>query len=141
MYNVFSDYLEPLGVTICEETKPSEVYNQLRIAYNQGVEGILESTRLVTSGREDEDYKIINAVWSNKELHNIIRWINRKITLVIGIADYRTIDVRMRIAVNMMDKLVSSGDIDKRLNLIMFGNLISNVRQELGLINTEDLPF
>ncbi len=141
MYNVFSDYLEPLGVTICEETKPSEVYNQLRIAYNQGVEGILESTRLVTSGREDEDYKIINAVWSNKELHNIIRWINRKITLVMGIADYRTIDVRMRIAVNMMDKLVSSGDIDKRLNLIMFGNLISNVRQELGLINTEDLPF
>lgn len=141
MYNVFSDYLEPLGVTICEETKPSEVYNQLRIAYNQGVEGILESTRLVTSGREDEDYKIINAVWSNKELHNIIRWINRKITLIIGIADYRTIDVRMRIAVNMMDKLVSSGGIDKRLNLIMFGNLISNVRQELGLINTEDLPF
>jgi hypothetical protein len=141
MYNVFSDYLEPLGVTICEETKPSEVYNQLRIAYNQGVEGILESTRLVTSGREDEDYKIINAVWSNKELHNIIRWINRKITLIMGIADYRTIDVRMRIAVNMMDKLVSSGDIDKRLNLIMFGNLISNVRQELGLINTEDLPF
>lgn len=141
MYNVFSDYLEPLGVTICEETKPSEVYNQLRIAYNQGVEGILESTRLVTSGREDEDYKIINAVWSNKELHNIIRWINRKITLIMGIADYRTIDVRMRIAVNMMDKLVSSGDIDKRLNLIMFGNLISNVRQELGMINTEDLPF
>ncbi len=141
MYNVFSYYLEPLGVTICEETKPSEIYNQLRIAYNQGVEGILESTRLVTSGREDEDYKIINAVWSNKELHNIIRWINRKITLVMGIADYRTIDVRMRIAVNMMDKLVSSGDIDKRLNLIMFGNLISNVRQELGLINTEDLPF
>lgn len=141
MYNVFSDYLEPLGVTICEETKPSEVYNQLRIAYNQGVEGILESTRLVTSGREDEDYKIINAVWSNKELHNIIRWINRKITLIMGIADYRTIDVRMRIAVNMMDKLVSSGDIDKRLNLIMFGNLISNVRQELSMINTEDLPF
>lgn len=141
MYNVFSDYLEPLGVTICEETKPSEVYNQLRIAYNQGVEGILESTRLVTSGREDEDYKIINAVWSNKELHNIIRWINQKITLIMGIADYRTIDVRMRIAINMMDKLVSSGDIDKRLNLIMFGNLISNVRQELGLINTEDLPF
>lgn len=141
MYNVFSDYLEPLRVTICEETKPSEVYNQLRIAYNQGVEGILESTRLVTSGREDEDYKIINAVWSNKELHNIIRWINRKITLIMGIADYRTIDVRMRIAVNMMDKLVSSGDIDKRLNLIMFGNLISNVRQELGMINTEDLPF
>lgn len=141
MYNVFSDYLEPLGVTICEETKPSEIYNQLRIAYNQGVEGILESTRLVTSGREDEDYKIINAVWSNKELHNIIRWINRKITLIMGIADYRTIDVRMRIAVNMMDKLVLSGNIDKRLNLIMFGNLISNVRQELGLINTEDLPF
>ena len=141
MYSVFSNYLEPLGVTICEETKPSEIYNQLRIAYNQGVKGILESTRLVTSGREDEDYEIINAVWSNEDLHKIIQWINRNITLIIGIADYRTIDVRMRIATNMMDKLVDNGSLSSTLSVVMFGNLISNVRQELGIINTEDLPF
>lgn len=141
MYSVFSNYLEPLGVTICEETKPSEIYNQLRIAYNQGVKGILESTRLVTSGREDEDYEIINAVWSNEDLHKIIRWINRNITLIIGIADYRTIDVRIRIATNMMDKLVDNGSLSSTLSVVMFGNLISNVRQELGIINTEDLPF
>ena len=141
MYSVFSNYLEPLGVTICEETKPSEIYNQLRIAYNQGVKGILESTRLVTSGREDEDYEIINAVWSNEDLHKIIRWINRNITLIIGIADYRTIDVRMRIATNMMDKLVDNGSLSSTLSVVMFGNLISNVRKELGIISTEDLPF
>lgn len=141
MYSVFSNYLEPLGVTICEETKPSEIYNQLRIAYNQGVKGILESTRLVTSGREDENYEIINAIWSNEDLHKIIRWINRNITLIIGIADYRTIDVRMRIATNMMDKLVDNGSLSSTLSVVMFGNLISNVRQELGIINTEDLPF
>lgn len=141
MYSVFSNYLEPLGVTICEETKPSEIYNQLRIAYNQGVKGILESTRLVTSGREDEDYEIINAVWSNEDLHKIIQWINQKITLIIGIADYRTIDVRMRIATNMMDKLVDNGSLSSTLSVVMFGNLISNVRKELGIINTEDLPF
>ena len=141
MYSVFSNYLEPLGVTICEETKPSEVYNQLRIAYNQGVKGILESTRLVTSGREDEDYEIINAVWSNEDLHKIIRWVNRNITLIIGIADYRTIDVRMRIATNMMDKLVDNGSLSSTLSIVMFGNLISNVRQELGMISIEDLPF
>ena len=141
MYSVFSNYLEPLGVTICEETKPSEVYNQLRIAYNQGVKGILESTRLVTSGREDEDYEIINAVWSNEDLHKIIQWINQKITLIIGIADYRTIDVRIRIATNMMDKLVDNGSLSSTLSVVMFGNLISNVRQELGIISTEDLPF
>ena len=141
MYSVFSNYLEPLGVTICEETKPSEIYNQLRIAYNQGVNGILESTRLVTSGREDEDYEIINAVWSNEDLHKIIQWINQKITLIIGIADYRTIDVRMRIATNMMDKLVDNGSLSSTLSVVMFGNLISNVRKELGIISTEDLPF
>lgn len=141
MYSVFSNYLEPLGVTICEETKPSEIYNQLRIAYNQGVKGILESTRLVTSGREDEDYEIINAVWSNEDLHKIIQWINQKITLIIGIADYRTIDVRMRIATNMMDKLVDNGSLSSTLSVVMFGNLISNVRQELGIINIENLPF
>ena len=140
MYSVFSNYLQPLGVN-CEVIKPSEIYNRLRIAYNQGVEGILESTRMITSGNEDEDYQIIITVWSNKELHEILKWINRKITLIIGIADYRTIDVRIRIAANRLDKLVNSSSISSRLNLIIFGNLISNVRQELSLINTEDLPF
>lgn len=139
MYSVFSNYLEPLGVEFDEETKLSEVYRQLRIAYNQGVKGVLESTRIVTSGNEDEDYRIINAIWSNDALHKIVRWINEKITLIMGIADYRTIDVRIRIATNMMDNLTD--DVSPRLRTIIFGNLISNVRRELGIIGTEDLPF
>lgn len=144
MHSVFSNYLEPLypeAKDLYGEMKPSEIYDQLRIAYNQGAKGILESTRLISSTSEDENYQIIEAVWSNEELHKIVKWINQKITLIIGIADYRTIDVRMRIAVNMMDKLVDSGIISSKLNLIVFGNLISNVRQELSLIGTEDLPF
>lgn len=139
MYSVFSNYLEPLGVEFDEEAKLSEVYRQLRIAYNQGVKGILESTRIVTSGNEDEDYRIINAIWSNDALHKIVRWINEKITLIMGIADYRTIDVRIRIATNMMDNLTD--DVSPRLRTIIFGNLISNVRRELGILGTEDLPF
>jgi hypothetical protein len=139
MYSVFSNYLEPLGVEFDEEAKLSEVYRQLRIAYNQGVKGVLESTRIVTSGDEDEDYQIINAIWSNDALHKIVRWINEKITLVMGIADYRTIDVRIRIATNMMDNLTD--DVSPRLRTIIFGNLISNVRRELGILGTEDLPF
>jgi hypothetical protein len=144
MHSVFSNYLEPLypeAKDLYGEMKPSEIYDQLRIAYNQGAKGILESTRLISSTSEDENYQIIEAVWSNEELHKIVKWINQKITLIIGIADYRTIDVRMRIAINMMDKLVDSGIISSKLNLIVFGNLISNVRQELSLIGTEDLPF
>jgi hypothetical protein len=139
MYSVFSNYLEPLGVEFDEEAKLSEVYRQLRIAYNQGVKGVLESTRIVTSGNEDEDYRIINAIWSNDALHKIVRWINEKITLIMGIADYRTIDVRIRIATNMMDNLTD--DVSPRLRTIIFGNLISNVRRELGILGTEDLPF
>lgn len=139
MYSVFSNYLEPLGVEFDEEAKTSEIYRQLRIAYNQGVKGVLESTRIVTSGNEDEDYRIINAIWSNDALHKIVRWINEKITLIMGIADYRTIDVRIRIATNMMDNLTD--DVSPRLRTIIFGNLISNVRRELGIIGTEDLPF
>lgn len=139
MYSVFSNYLEPLGVEFDEEAKLSEVYRQLRIAYNQGVKGVLESTRIVTSGDEDEDYRIINAIWSNDALHKIVRWINEKITLIMGIADYRTIDVRIRIATNMMDNLTD--DVSPRLRTIIFGNLISNVRRELGILGTEDLPF
>ena len=142
MYSVFSNFLEPIGVKCGEETKSSEIYNQLRIAYNQGLVGILESHRLVTLQEfEDEIYWIIEEIWSNKNLHDIIIWINKKITLAIGIVDYRTIDVRLRIAINMINKLELSESISHELGLIISNNLITNVRKELSLINTEDLPF
>lgn len=136
MISIFSNYLSPiLGES--KEQKASEIYNQLRIAYNQGVKGILDNTRIISVGDEDLDYKITCEKFKNPAFLNWINWVNKKIVLSIGNEDYRTIDVRVRIAANMLDKIYTQ----KKFSTMLHGNLIYNVRREMSGINTEDLPF
>ena len=71
--SVFSNYLEPLReaclICLTEDPKPSEIYDWLRIAYNQGSIGIANTTRLIAPIAEDEDnYDIIEEVWRNEDL-------------------------------------------------------------------------
>lgn len=124
-------------------TKPSEVYNQLRIAYNQGVMGILDNAvLLVSNSLEDEiEYDIIYEIWQNKELLNVVHWINENITLRLGIDDYRTINVKIRIATGMIDRLVRESKLSLKIALSIYSNFGFNVQNEMSLINTEDLPF
>lgn len=141
MYSIFSDYLSPLGDCV-EDIKPSEVYDRLRIAYNQGAKGILDNTRLIASRNDDEiDYDIIYEVWRNKPLHDVVTWINKKILLQLGKESYQTIDVRIRIATGMLNKLVTEKLINKKCSRDIHENLIKNLRWEMSAINTEDLPF
>lgn len=146
MYSVFSNYLEPLieaNIIRTKPTKPSEVYNQLRIAYNQGVMGILDNAvLLVSNSLEDEiEYDIIYEIWQNKELLNVVHWINENVTLRLGIDDYRTINVKIRIATGMIDKLVRESKLSLKIALSIYSNFGFNVQNEMSLINTEDLPF
>lgn len=142
MISIFSNYLEPLGVKNCEGIRPSEIYNQLRIAYNQGAKGIVENARILSSGTADEfDYDILYEVWRKPRVHDILVWINKKIVLELGQLDYRAIDVRIRIATNMLNKLEREGYISKNFNIDVHDRFIMNVRREISAINTEDLPF
>ena len=140
--SVFSNYLDAIGVEIGTNTKPSEVYDQLRIAYNQGVKGIIECERIFVPQNEDEvDYDILYEIWRNERLHDILVWVNKKIILFLGIADYRTIGVRIRIATAMLNKIVYEGHLSEKLAYRIHNNFISSLNREICAINTQDLPF
>lgn len=139
MNSIFSNYLAPLGSNYCNESKPSVIYDQLRIAYNQGAKGILENSRIVRFPDDNDD--ILYEIWRNSHLHYIITWINKKITLAIGRENYRTIDVRIRIVVNMLKKLTEDGELSTKISNLIYDRLVTNVRREMSAINTEDLPF
>ena len=140
MISVFSDYLSPLGECDVNE-KPSRTISRLRIAYNQGVEGILENCRAFALNDGEIDDEILYEIWRNKELHDILAWVNKKIILVLDIADYRTIGVRMRITCGMLNKLTHEGKLSARLNTKIHFNFVTTVNGELSAIHTEDLPF
>lgn len=140
MCSIFSKYLTPIGVDD-ENQKPSVIYDHLRIAYNQGVKGIVENTKVFSLCDNEVDDEILYEIWRNDDLHNILVWVNKKIVLLLGLADYRTIGVRMRIATGLLNKLVYDGRLSAKLNSRIHRNFVTTINGELSEINTEDLPF
>ena len=142
MISVFSNYLEPLReaglICLKDDSKPSEIYDQMRIAYNQGVEGIENTTRMIAPISDDEDnYDIIYEVWSNKELQDWLRWVNKNITLQLGIASYKTLGVILRNATSRLDKM----DLPFRIGLKIHYYLCNNTWNEHRNLVNQDLPF
>jgi len=142
MISVFSNYLEPLReaclICLTEDPKPSEIYDWLRIAYNQGSIGIANTTRLIAPIAEDEDnYDIIEEVWRNEDLQEWLRWVNKNITLQIGLASYQTLGVLVRIATSKLNKI----EIPQRISSKIHYYLCNNMMNEHRMIVNQDLPF
>ena len=142
MISVFSNYLEPLReaglICLKDDPKPSEIYDQMRIAYNQGVEGIENTTRMIAPISDDEDnYDIIYEVWANEELQEWLRWVNKNITLQLGIANYKTLGVLLRNATSRLDKM----DLPFRIGLKIQYYLCNNTWNEHHNLVNQDLPF
>jgi len=142
MISVFSNYLEPLReaglICLTDNPKSSGIYNQMRIAYNQGVEGIIDTTRMIAPISDDEDnYDIIDEVWSNKELQDWLRWVNKNITLQLGVANYKTLGVLLRNATSRLDKM----DLPFRIGCKIHYYLCNNTWNEHNNLVNQDLPF
>lgn len=124
MLNVFSD----------SKTKPSEQIQELQKCAGWQFE------RLLFAGSEVEPLYMLKS-----GMIDILQWVNRKILFelprVKNYSDAQWIGVRIRIATNMLNKQVDKGIITKSTALIYHERLTSRVRQILGEIYTEDLPF
>ena len=137
--SVFSNYLLQLGVAESANMKPIEIYDKLRSIYNQGAEGLIDSVEMFALHEDEDD--VIYEICINPELRTIVRWVNRKIVLMLGIADYRTIGVRLRIATGMLNKLVYEKRLSKEKASLIHDSLVFNLNGEISAINTQDLPF
>ena len=144
--SVFSKYLEPYRranlICLTDDPKPSEIYAALRIAYNQGSVGVEYTTRMIAPITDDEDnYDIIDAVWASESLQTWLGWVNRKITLQIGLQSYQTLGVRLRIATSILNGLVRIGEVPEKIAQKIHYYLCNNVMNENMLVVNENLPF
>jgi len=148
--SVLSNYLNPYIdeglLSDVNKEKPSEIYDRMSIAYNQGSEGVKNTTRFFIPLYEDQDpdefdYDLLYVVWSNQKLQDIITWFNSKIIPEMSSLSYRTVDVRMRIAISKIFKLVEEGELDKRDAIKLHMNLAETMRNEVFCLVNEDLPF
>ena len=148
--SVFSNYLSPYieaGILQdVDQTKPSNVYAQLSIAYNQGSVGVQNTTRLFVPHYDEQDLdefdeKLLYTIWSNEHLQGLIKWFNSKIIPEFTEISYQTINVRVRIFISKLNKLVNDGLVDKETAIRLHLNLVDTIKEEHAALINEDLPF
>lgn len=148
--SVFSNYLRPYIeeglLQDVDQTKPSNVYAQLSIAYNQGSVGVINTTRLFVpyyEGQDPDEFdeKLLYEIWSCKELQELIRWFNFKILPEFATMSYQTIQVRERIFISKLNKLVDTGVISKETGIKLHLNLVDTIKEEHNALINERLPF
>ena len=130
MFSVFSDIKQSGIIPEIDNKKPSEIIKA--VAKSCGA----EFNRFILCSPDDNKFYILAP-----EAIDVLRWINRRIVFEIPNIDYRTVEVRIRIASGMLNKLVYKGIIPKNIGIIYHSRLVHRVRQILGAVNVEDLPF
>lgn len=97
-------------------------------------------TRVLFAGPEDEPLYILKP-----KVINILEWVNRRILFelprVKTHSDVYWIDVRVRIATNLLNKQVDEGRLTKEVAIEYHQRMTSRVKEILSKIYTEDLPF
>ena len=143
--NFLSPYIEAGLMQDVDQTKPSEVYAQLSIAYNQGSIGVKHNTRLFVPYYEqspnDFDDDLYNKVHRNEHLMKLISWFNSKFIPEMPSMSYLTIQVRVRIFVSKLNKLVDENLVDKEVAIKVHLNLVDTIKEEYISLVNEDLPF
>ena len=96
--------------------------------------------RLLFAGPEGEPLYMLKP-----KAVNLLNWVNEKILFELPrakmLGNVQWIGVRIRIATNMLNKLEAEGVLAKEVCIEYHKRLVSNVRQILENIYTEDLPF
>lgn len=150
MITVFSNYLKPYIneglLPDVDQTKASNVYDQLSIAYNQGSEGVKHTAKLFVlhySQEEDEfDYDLLYEIWRNHRLQtDVIDWLNKKIFTEKATFNGPRCLVLQRIAISKLNKLVDEGYLEKDYAIKLALNLIDNLENERNVCINENLPF
>ena len=148
--SVYSNYLSPYTeeglLQDVDQTKPSKVYAQLSIAYNQGSIGVQNNTRLFVPYYEQQDpdefdYQLLYEIYSNKYLQELIHWFNSKIIPEFTTMSYQTISVRIRIFVYKLNKLVDDEKVSKETAIKLHLNLVETLESEYSELINESLPF
>ena len=77
----------------------------------------------------------------NPELRSKMKWATEHILNMIGIDNYITVHVYIRIFTSMLNKLVDEGIISKEVGIYYHDNLVRNTMSLISDLSIEDLPF
>ena len=74
---------------------------------------------------------------TNRDLENVLIWINKNIIVRLSKIDETTLGVLIRIATGMLNKV----DIPKELSITLHNNMVENLKEEHKNMLLSQLPF
>lgn len=75
------------------------------------------------------------------KVRKLSEWITKNLILTIAEDSYRTINVKLRIATDMMNRLEYEGVISNNTAVIYFSNIIANIKELKNNVEMDKLPF
>jgi hypothetical protein len=152
MISVFSNLIDPLIeaglLRDVDQTKISALYEELRIAYNQGADGIRSTTRLFVPYYEqdasDFDDDLYYKLRSNERLFDLVKWFNEKFIPEFPHMKQTTVHVRVKIFRSKLENLMDEGIVDKDTAVKIYLNLVDSLQNEERCMfqeQADDLPF
>jgi hypothetical protein len=152
MISVFSNFIDPFInaglLRDVDQTKISALYEELRIAYNQGAEGIRNTTRLFVPYYEQDPDKFDDDLYyklrSNEQLFDLVKWFNSKFIPEFPNMKRATIRVRVKIFRSKLQKLINEGIVSTDIAVKLYLNLVESLENEERCYfqnEVDDLPF
>lgn len=140
MYSVFSNKIIEVSKTLncCPESeKITEVYSNIK-------DKLLYTSLCVTTNSnflEIDEEDMYDIILQNKDLQDVILWINSKILTQLETLESKTLDVRIRIATSMLNNVVQKSNIKPINGIIIHDNFVKNLKEVYFDLKTDDLPF
>lgn len=87
------------------------------------------------------DDELLYLMSTNRKLIDLAKWVNKNIILQLNKDKYKTRDVKLRIAIDMLNKFEYNGTISKEICLRLYDNMVTNIIDVTTDILGKDLPF
>lgn len=141
-YHVFSDKIIEISKML--NCYPEEEFAKLTMAYNNIKNKLLYTSISVTVNScflEIGEERMYEYLLEYKDLANVVYWINKNILTQLNTLESKTLEVRIRIATSMLNKVVTDNNINKLVGVVIHDNFTKNLKQLYFDLNVDELPF
>ena len=76
-----------------------------------------------------------------QDIYTVVCWINKNILMQIDTLESKTLDVRLRIATSMLNKVIQTSGMNYLVGILIHDNFVRNLRELYYDLNTDCLPF
>ena len=91
---------------------------------------------------EPNEAYLLSMEWAkNDKVRTVEYWITSNIFILLNDLHPKTLDVRIRIATSMMNKLVNEGKLNREMSILFHQGFVENLYKVKYDLQMESLPF